>query len=76
MTKELTLKTKVKFEFSTDYLGSEEEESFTLEELGFVEEDLKEGVGGIAAALDELHDSWVRERIYTEWEVEGFEDGL
>lgn len=76
MSKELTLDTKVKFEFSTDYLGSEEEETFTLEELGFVEEDLKEGVNGIAAALDEMHEDWVRERISTEWEVEGFEDGF
>ncbi|WNO29944.1 hexapeptide repeat containing transferase like protein [Bacillus phage SDFMU_Pbc] len=76
MSKELTLETKVKFEFATDYLGSEEEETFTLDELGFDEEDLKEGVGGIAAALDELHEDWVRDRTSSKWEVEGFEDGF
>lgn len=75
MTKELTLKTKVKFEFATEYLGSEEE-SFTLEELGFTEADLLEGLIGIAAALDEILEDWVRERSRTTWEVEGFEDGL
>lgn len=76
MSKKLTVKSKVKFEFSTDFLGSEEAETFTLEELGFNEEDLEEGVNGIAAALDEIHEDWVRERISTEWEVEGFEDGF
>lgn len=76
MTKELTLKTKVKFEFATDYLGSDETETFTLEELGFTEEDLVEGLIGIAAALDEIREDWVRERISSEWEVEGFEDGF
>ncbi|AII27940.1 hexapeptide repeat containing transferase like protein [Bacillus phage Bobb] len=76
MTKKLTLKTRVTFEFATEYLGSDERETFTLEELGFTEADLLEGLIGIAAALDEILEDWVRERTSTGWEVEGFEDGF